>query len=197
MDNYSELLALLELLAMLVTAPRTGVLLALLAIAAATDFRTFRIPNWLTGGGIVFALAYNSIVPPLPHATWMFAPAGMLLGFALTVPMYALRAMGAGDVKLLAMVGAFLGPVDVLYALLFSFATAGVAAIAFAAGRGVAGRMLSNARAILSSLAWSALAGARPAFGIAPGASVGRLALGISIAFGTSAFVVARHFNLV
>ena len=197
MDNYSELLALLELLAMLVTDPRTGVLLVLLAIAAVTDYRAFRIPNWLTGGGIVFALAYNSMVPPLPHATWMFAPAGMLLGFALTVPMYALRAMGAGDVKLLAMVGAFLGPVDVLYALLFSFGTAGVAAVAFAAGRGVAGRMFSNARSILSSLAWSALAGARPAVGIAPGASVGRLALGISIAFGTSAFVGARHFNLV
>lgn len=197
MDNSSELRAFLELLAMLVTDPRTGVLLAVLAVAAVTDYRAFRIPNWLTGGGIVFALAYNIMVPPSPQASWMFAPAGMLLGFALTVPMYALRAMGAGDVKLLAMVGAFLGPADLLYALLFSFGTAGVAAVAFAAAHGVAGRMFSNARSILSALAWSTLGGARPSVRLEPGASVGRLALGISIAFGTSAFVVARHFNLI
>lgn len=197
MDNPTELQAFLELLAMLLTEPRTGVLLVALATAAVTDFRSFRIPNWLTGGGILFALAYNIAVPPVPGATWMFAPAGMLLGLALTMPMYAMRAMGAGDVKLLAMVGAFLGPFELLYALLFSFATAGLAAVAFAAARGSAGRLLSNARSLLASLAWSALAGARPALRMQPSASVGSLALGISIAFGTSAFVVARHFNLI
>jgi prepilin peptidase CpaA len=104
-----ELRSFFELLGMLVTDPRTGVLLVLLAAAAVCDYRTFRIPNLITGGGIAFALVYNSVVTPEWHADWSWAPAGMLLGFGAMLPMYAIRAMGAGDVKLMAMVGAFLG----------------------------------------------------------------------------------------
>jgi Flp pilus assembly protein protease CpaA len=125
----AELRALLELLSMLVTDPRTGVLLALLAVAAVSDYRSFRIPNLVTGGGILFALVYNTVVRPAMHTDWTWAPAGMLLGFGAMLPMYLLRIMGAGDVKLMAMVGAFLGAAATATALLFCVVTAGVAVV--------------------------------------------------------------------
>src|SRR6478609_3396922 len=52
--------AFLELMGMLVTDPRTGVLIGLLVVAAISDWRTYRIPNWLTGGGLVFGLVCNT-----------------------------------------------------------------------------------------------------------------------------------------
>ena len=196
-DAASEWGAFLELAGLLFTEPRTAVLLALLAIAAVTDFRSFRIPNWLTGGGILFALIYGFVTPIPESNSWLAPAAGLLVGFVVTIPMYITRTMGAGDVKLIAMIGAFLGPISVLYAITFSFITAGVAALGFAAARGVIGRLFVNVRNILSGLAWSAIGGIRPEARLEPGASIGSLAFGISIAFGTSAYVVARHFYLI
>ncbi|HEY0491387.1 MAG TPA: A24 family peptidase [Telluria sp.] len=192
----AELRSFFELLGMLVTDPRTGVLLALLAAAAITDYRTFRIPNILTGGGILFALVYNAIVAPEWRADWTWAPLGMLLGFFALLPMYAIRAMGAGDVKLMAMVGAFLGVTGTMYALLFSIVTGGIAAIAFAMHKRVMGRMLANAGDVMRGMMWSSVATGNPQLQ-AGAASVGRLAYGISIAVGTACSLVARQFNLV
>jgi prepilin peptidase CpaA len=193
----AELHSFFELLGMLATDPRTGVLLVLLAAAAVSDYRTFRIPNLITGGGILFALVYNTVVPPEWHAGWTWAPAGMLLGFGAMLPMYALRAMGAGDVKLMAMVGAFLGTTGTAYALLFSVVTAGVAALAYALHRQMMARMLANVGGVLRGMLWSAVAGATPR--VQPGAmqSVGKLAYGISIAVGTTGYLVAQQFNLL
>jgi len=192
-----ELRAFFELLGMLVMEPRTGVLLALLAAAAVSDYRSYRIPNWLTGGGILFALVYNTVVPPVWHAGWTWAPAGMLLGFGAMLPMYALRVMGAGDVKLMAMVGAFLGAAGTASALLFCVLTGGVAALGFAFHKRVMGQMLANTGGVMRSMLWSSVAGTSPR--LQPGAapSVGKLAYGISIAIGTTVYLVARQFNLV
>lgn len=186
-----------QLLGMLVTDPRTGVLLALLAAAAVCDWRTFRIPNLLTGGGIVFALVYNGIVPPVWQAGWSWAPAGLLLGLTAMLPMYAIGVMGAGDVKLMAMVGAFLGFQATLQALLFCVLCGGLAALAFGLRQRVMGRMLGNAGGAMRALFWSAIASGKPQ--LAPGAmpSVGKLAYGVCIAIGTSACLVAQQLNLV
>jgi prepilin peptidase CpaA len=193
----AELHSFFELLGMLVTDPRTGVLLVLLVAAAVSDYRTFRIPNWITGGGILFALAYNGAVPPVWHAGWTWAPAGMLLGFGAMLPMYAIRAMGAGDVKLMAMVGAFLGLSGTAYALLFCVVTGGGAALAYALHKRVLGHMFANAGGVMRGMLWSALASGNPR--LQPGAmqSVGKLAYGISIAVGTTSYLVAQQFNLV
>lgn len=188
---------LFELLGMLITDPRTGVLIALLAVAAVSDYRTYKIPNWLTGGGILFALAYHAAVAPFFHAPWWWAAAGMLLGFGVTLPMYAVRAMGAGDVKLMAMAGAFLGPDGALYALLFSFITAGIAAFAFAATKRATRAMLANTYALLRGMMWSAVAAGRPTVAPTSIQSVGKLAYGISIAVGTTSYLVARQLGFI
>ena len=193
----NEFRALLELLGMLIADPRTGVLIAMLALAAWHDTRSLRIPNLLCASGIVFALIYNTAVPPVPHAGWLWAPAGMLLGFALTVPMYALRLMGAGDVKLIAMTGTFLGSMGVLHALLYSMLAAGLAALLFAASHRVLPRMLGNVRELVRGMMWSAVAAGRPALPRTPMASVGRLPYAASIALGTTAWLVGDQLGLV
>jgi prepilin peptidase CpaA len=192
----AELRSFFELLGMLVLDPRTGVLLALLAAAAVSDYRTYRIPNWITGGGLLFALVYNTIVPPQWHADWTWAPAGMLLGLVAMLPMYAIGAMGAGDVKLMAMTGAFLGLSGTAHALLFCVVTGGVAALAYSLHKRVTTRMLANAGGVMRGMLWSAVAGNAPSLQAAAMPSVGKLAYGISIAIGTTIYLVAQQFNL-
>lgn len=195
--DHSEAHALLELLAMLMTDPRTGVLIVLLIVAAICDYRSFRIPNWLTAGGLVFGTIYTIVVPPAPHAGWLFPVSGILTGFLLMFPMYLLRAVGAGDVKLLAMAGAFLGWSDTLLALLFSFVVGGVAALAFAAYHGVMRRLLENCRQLLCYLALSAAVGQRATVQMPPSLSAGKLAFGVSIAAATIGEVVARQLGFI
>jgi prepilin peptidase CpaA len=85
---------------------RIALLLALLAAAALTDLRSSRIPNVLTFGGATIALCLAFAVPGPHFAGALIAAVGALLAL---LPFYALGALGAGDVKLLAMVGAFTG----------------------------------------------------------------------------------------
>ncbi len=89
--------------------PVLQVLLALLtAVAGATDIRTRRIPNWLVLVGLVLGFGMN---------WFLFGSVGLTqsakgLGLALLIyfPLFALRAMGAGDAKLMGAVGAIVGP---------------------------------------------------------------------------------------
>lgn len=192
-----ETQAFLELLGMLFTDPRTGVLLALLAAAAIWDYRTHRIPNLLTTCGILFALVYNAVVPPEWHADWTWAITGMLLGFFAMLPLYAIGAMGAGDVKLMAMAGAFLGLKGTAYALLFCVIAGGIAALAFALRKRMLVRMLANTRDVLRGMLWSTVAGNKPQLHTATAQSVGKLAYGVSIALGTAAYVFAAQFGMV
>src|SRR3982751_5850643 len=83
-------------------------LLALLSWAAVQDVRTRRIRNWLTFSLALCGLAQS--FAPNPTVAPMDAALGLLTGFALTVPLFAIGALGGGDVKLMAAIGAWLGP---------------------------------------------------------------------------------------
>ena len=93
------------------TLPPPGVealLLTLVLGAAAYDLLYRRIPNWLTLGGAVLGVALNTFL----YQGWpglRFSMAGMALAFGIYLVLYALRAMGAGDVKLMAAVGSIVG----------------------------------------------------------------------------------------
>ena len=110
-----------------------GFLLSLLLAAAWHDIRTRRIPNALVFSGAVLGLLLNTALPPeigglgLPGSL-----AGLGVGFILLLPLYLLRAMGAGDVKLMAMTGAFLGVHDVIAAFLCILLAGGVLALGMA-----------------------------------------------------------------
>ncbi len=185
-----------ELIELLVH-PRTGVLIVLLLAAAVTDWRTRRIPNWLTIGGALYALAYNATVPPPMQGGLGWALMGLGVGLVVLLPLYVLRIMGAGDVKLMAMVGAFLGPTATLQALLFTTAAAGVAAIVFAIHHRSAVRLARNSTNIVQSLAFAALTGSRPVDLLPAGTSIGRMPYGVSICIGTITCLVARQLAYV
>lgn len=187
--------SLLELLTMLIKEPRTAVLFVLLVIASVSDYRTYKIPNWLTGGGIIFALIYNSAVPFSRDYGFLWALGGLAIGFVVMLPCYALRIMGAGDVKLMAMTGAFLGVTDTLQAVIYSLIVGGIAALAFAVFNKALVRMLANIKNITQMMMLSAIGGFRPDVQIQAGKSVGKLPYGICISIGTIAYVIAKQIG--
>lgn len=196
-DTMQEFNALLELLALLFKDPRTAVLFMLLVLASVSDYRSYKIPNLLTAGGIIFALIYNTVVPFYRDHGFLWALGGMMVGFLLFLPCYALRMMGAGDVKLMAMVGAFLGVTDALHATLYSFIAGGVGALIFAVYRNSLARMLVNVKGVAQMMMMSAVGGFKPDLQIAPGKSVGKLPYGICISAGTIVYVVAKQLGYV
>lgn len=191
MNNFA--VSLFDALATLATSPRSGVLVVLLVTAAVVDWRTFRIPNWLTLGGACVALAMAPFFSKPAHTGLLWALAGLATGLVVMLPLYAVKVMGAGDVKLMAMAGAFLGLPDTLYAVLFTFITGGIAAVAYAVFHQASRRMAANVRDIVQSLAFAAIAGKAPGPGLVKAASIGRLPYGVSIAFGTIAYVLIKQ----
>jgi prepilin peptidase CpaA len=192
-----ELDAVLELLAMLTTDVRMLALVALLGVAAVSDWRSYRIPNWLTFGGALFALIYGTLAARTPAAGAMSAFGGLGVGFAAMLPFYVIGIMGAGDVKLMAMSGAFLGPEQTLMAVLCTFIAGGVAALVFAIHRRRVGHMLANVKTAAQGIVFSSLVGLRPSGGVRTEQSVGKLPYGICIAAGTVVEVLAHQLGYV
>ena len=126
----------------------TVLLLGLLAVATATDVWRQKIYNWTTYGGILAAFAINAVGGAL--VAWAGADLGMLqrwlgcvglpdggfgflvesflgfliCGFVLLV-CFVFFKIGGGDVKLIAMLGAFLGPEKGIEAMLWTFVLGG------------------------------------------------------------------------
>lgn len=190
----NELDALAELLWMLVTHPNTGALIAVLLVAAAIDWRTMRIPNWLTVSAMLYGLAYNATHGQSLWGGLSTGGSGLLVGLVLLLPLYLIRAMGAGDVKLMAAVGAFLGPLPVLKAALFVFVVGGIAAVAFAVSRRAGRQLAANLTEFAESLVLPGVAVWRPGLG---SASIGSLPYGVSISVGTLLFLVARQLGFI
>jgi prepilin peptidase CpaA len=82
------------------------ILVAVLA-AAVTDLWKFKIPNWLTLPLLLSGLIYQAFTGGTPGLAGSLA--GVLLGFAVLLPFFLMGGMGAGDVKLMAAVGAWAG----------------------------------------------------------------------------------------
>jgi prepilin peptidase CpaA len=187
--------ALFDLMFMLVTNPQIILLFVLLVFAAVIDCRTFRIPNWLTLGGALAGLLSSTVSTGRPLDGFLWALTGMAAGFVVMLPFYALRFTGAGDVKLMAAIGALLGFPGILYAVLFTFITGGIAAVAFAVFNRVTGRMANNVGAIAWSITVAAFTGTSPAASIRQAGSVGKLPYAVSIGIGTTVYVVANQLG--
>lgn len=168
-------------------------LFALLGAATWHDVRERRIPNAVVFPGMLAAFALHAL---LPAGQGLFGPqvgglgllqslGGFGLGLALLLPMYALRLMGAGDVKLLAMVGAFVGAGAILTVGMFTLVAGGVLALVFAAWQRSLRRLVGNAYHMAMHTAFSALAGTIAAPTTPPEAASGRLPYAIAIATAT------------
>jgi prepilin peptidase CpaA len=117
--------------------------LIVLAVATITDLRSRRIPNWLV---LPFMLAGICV------SGWLHgwsgigkSLAGLALGALLLGVFFMLGGMGMGDVKLCAAIGAWIGPTQLLFALLITSMAGGVMALCWAAVGGFLGDLFSGA----------------------------------------------------
>ncbi|SPA29202.1 A24 family peptidase [Cupriavidus taiwanensis] len=148
--------------------------------AAAIDLNRRRIPNWLTFGAWIAALPVMAAMQGLGAGTlaWL---SGWMVGLVLFLPFYLLRGMAAGDVKLMAAVGAWLGAGMALKIALATFVIGGLWALiqVFATGQG---------RATLGRVGHMLKAAVAPGSGSAPPqatGSAGSMPYGVAIAAGT------------
>ncbi|MFC5477667.1 A24 family peptidase [Massilia suwonensis] len=103
-------------------------LTVLVVSAAVTDLAIRKIPN------LFLLLAWCAVISlhladtaPLPAIGT--ALGGALVGFALFLPLYVVRGMAAGDVKLMSTVGLFLGPAEAVQACIFTWCAGGIMAL--------------------------------------------------------------------
>jgi prepilin peptidase CpaA len=131
--------------------------LVIAGLACVSDLRTRRIPNVLTFGaavaGVLFHLATSGMDGGLASA------GGWIVGIALLLVPFVLGSMGAGDVKLLGALGAWLGPADTVWLGLYTCVAGGVIALVVAAGHGYLRQAYRNIWLLL--LYWR-VSGVRP-----------------------------------
>ncbi len=155
--------------------------IALAVVGAWSDIRSRRIPNWLTVGGFVLALVIRGFGPE----TVLAGLAGAGIAFAITVVPYAMRAIGAGDVKYLVAFGAVLGGGRILGALLLVTLAAGVLALAAAVATGRAPALFrSSARLALYSVTLGRLGSRRVLDDDSAIVALEPIPLGVAIAVG-------------
>lgn len=179
-----------------------SILAILLGLAAWQDIKQHRIPNKIVFVGVVLGFLFNGLLPqglgfnsPAPGGLgWLAALAGLGMGLALLLPIYWLRAMGAGDVKLMAMVGAFLGSADVLGAVLATFIAGGVMALTVVLWSKQLGQMLQNIKLILLGGLVKMSAGQLPLMNDLP-VSVGKLPYAVAITVGTLGYLIWQRFG--
>lgn len=150
--------------------------IAIVLTAAAIDLRSRRIPNWLTFGAWALALPVQMAIHGAAGgaSAWVL---GWLTGFGIFLPFYLLHGMAAGDVKLIAAVGAWLGAGMAAQIALATFVVGGIWALALVL-------VSRKGRQLARNLGGIAIAGQS-------GPSVGSLPYGVAIATGTLAMLFA------
>jgi prepilin peptidase CpaA len=110
-----------------------GAVLIVLAFAAREDLLRQRIPNSLNGAALVLGVGMASLAGG--WGGFADSVCGALVGCAALLPFYLLHGMGAGDVKLMAAAGAFLGPAGALFAAAAALVSGLVLAVAIVVWR--------------------------------------------------------------
>jgi prepilin peptidase CpaA len=152
------------------------------------DLRTRRIPNYLTLGTAVAGLAYNFM--SLGLSGLVSGILGMLLGFAFLILPYLWGGMGAGDVKALAALGAWLGPQLTVLLFCYMGITGGVIAVGYLVWQGVLWQKIKEGWVFLLNLILSRPAG--PPRPPSPALLTEGIPYGVAIAVGMLILVGVR-----
>jgi prepilin peptidase CpaA len=178
-------------MSMLVQSVLDLVLLVLVTAAAVTDLATRRIPNMLLLGGWMTALPLF-LFSAEPGAALLSALTGALCGLLVFLPLYLLRGMAAGDVKLMATVGLFVGPYEALHVAVVTCCVGGLMALAIIVGTRRVRSAIANIGDLLRPL-WMRLQGMPAATEPMRQPSVGNMPYGLAIAVATLLHIFMRN----
>jgi prepilin peptidase CpaA len=168
------------------------VLAALVLAGALYDLRWRRIPNWLVLAGAILGIGLNSFLFELPGLR--SALLGLGLAFLVYFPLYLLRAMGAGDVKLMMAIGSLVGPGNWFRIFILSALAGGVIGIAVVLWRGRLRKTLWNVGFLTDRLLhFQAPYLASEELDVRSQKSV-RLPHGLAIAVGTGVWLAVAYF---
>jgi prepilin peptidase CpaA len=159
-----------------------AVLMANLALASVYDLLTRRIPNWLTLPGTLAGLSLNWWVGGYDGLLTGFF--GLSTGFFLLFFFYLLGGMGGGDVKLLALVGSFLGPRFAFYAFVWMALSGGILAVGSLIYKRAFSQTARNLKSLL--LGWILRTGQSASQIHLQNPSLIKLPYGLAIAIGTA-----------
>lgn len=165
--------------------------LAVALTAAILDVQQHRIPNWLTYPAMLAGVLLRSYFFGWRGTT--SAVLGLLLAGGIIFVFFVMRAIGAGDLKLLAAIGALIGPREVTVALLATAIAGGVLAIVYAIYCGRLRSTLVNVGSVLKFHAWGGLQ-AHPEINLDNPETL-RLPYGLAIAAGTLYTFVATWWR--
>ena len=165
------------------------VLAALVMVAGVYDFRFRRIPNWLVLCGLIAGFALNAFL--YEWAGLKGALLGMGLATLVYLPLYMVRGMGAGDVKLMAAVGAIVGPRDWIGIFILTAILGGLTAIVLILAKGRVGKTIANLAIIFRQAAALRVPYAATAELDVSQPQAVTLPHGVMIAFASVAFILA------
>jgi prepilin peptidase CpaA len=167
-------------------------LLWLVLQAAVTDLALRRIPNVLVLCGLLLSLLLHAWTGAAADllTTWL---AGLVTGFLMFLPLYLLRGMAAGDVKLMAMAGAFTGPALALQIAILSWLIGGVLGLAMLVHNGRWRILYRNLKSIMRPLLVRMAGCPAQPVPIERQASAGGIPYGVAIALATAAVVLDIH----
>ena len=155
-----------------------------LLLAVRSDLAHRKIPNRLIVAGLAAGLVCQ-LLPGMDGPLLAFS--GIALGLLLLLPFWLLHLMGAGDVKLMAMVGAFAGGDDIVGVVLCSLLAGGVLALCWAMAKQQTGNLLANLKTIFLGMAVAAAQGGSTR-SRGDVVSVGSIPYALAIAGGTVAY---------
>jgi prepilin peptidase CpaA len=170
------------------------VLLALVLTAAFYDLRWRRIPNWLVLAGVLLGFGLNGFLSGAPLRGLLQALLGFGLASLVYFPLYVIRAMGAGDVKLMMAVGSLVGWRAWLLIFVLTAVVGGITALIVILLRGRVRQTAGNVVLLLMNLAHlQAPHSAAEQLDVRSSKGL-RLPHGAAIALGTIAFLAVGYF---
>lgn len=162
--------------------------LSIASFACLFDLRTRRIPNWLTFGAAAAGLVFQWVTGGATG--FAYGVGGWATGVALLIAPYALGGMGAGDVKLIGALGAWLGPLDTFWLAMYTGIAGAGMALLVSVWHGYLRRAAGNTWLLLTY--WR-VSGIKPFPGLTLSTSPGpRLAYAAPILAGTIATLWLR-----
>ena len=158
-------------------------LLFMLILAVLYDLKFRKIPNAIVLFGLIYSLVFQWLnIGGAGGLNWLL---GILIGFICLFPLYYLRGMAAGDVKLMMAVGGFLGYPLIFKAVACVFISGGIMALIFILLKGRFRLLTKNMRVMFTDFYIKATSGVSVADDYVMKNSAGRMPYALAIAVGT------------